>query len=147
MPQLDVSTFSSQIFWVLVGFLLVYIFMSTVVTPALKGTLDNRASHVDAILKNVEKLRTEAEKLEDEAEYSLENARKKIRIEEDKLESTLRQKSEKEKEKLHSAFIQSSQQASDELVDNARDVLSEMSANLDDIVADAEKKISLEKNS
>lgn len=147
MPQLDVSTFPSQIFWVLVGFLLVYIFMSTVVTPALKGTLDRRDNHVDTIVKSIEKFKTEAEKLKDDAEYSLESARRKIRDEEDKLESTLRQKSEKEREKLRSVFIQTSQQSVHELDDNAHSVVSELSENLDEIVLVAEKKISLEKNS
>lgn len=147
MPQLDVSTFSSQIFWVLVGFWLVYIFMSTVVAPALKGTLDKRDSHVDTIVKSIEKIKTEAEKLENDAEYSLESARRKIRDEEDKLESTLRQKSEKEREKLRSVFIQTSQQSVHELDDNAHSVVSELSENLDEIVLVAEKKISLEKNS
>lgn len=121
--------------------------MSTVVAPALKGTLDKRDSHVDTIVKSIEKIKTEAEKLENDAEYSLESARRKIRDEEDKLESTLRQKSEKEREKLRSVFIQTSQQSVHELDDNAHSVVSELSENLDEIVLVAEKKISLEKNS
>ena len=142
MPQLDISTFSSQIFWVLVGFFLVYIFMATVVNPALRETLDNRVAHIDGLLKEAEKLRSEANKLEHEAFSAFEDAQIQAAAEESKLVENFRQDSIKEKEKLYDLFVEESRKEAESLAESSAKTYAEISENMDDLVAYAMDKVS-----
>lgn len=70
MPQFDVSTFHSQIFWLVVSFSLLYLFVSLVIAPSVSKTLDLRSSFIEENLKEAEeinkKLDNLSEKFDDE---------------------------------------------------------------------------------
>ena len=42
MPQLEISTFPSQIFWLVVSFLILYIIMAKVIVPRISSVIKNR---------------------------------------------------------------------------------------------------------
>ncbi len=125
----------------LVGFSLVYIFMSTVVTPALKETLDNRVTHIEGILKEAEKLKSEAEKLEHEAFTAYENAQIQAAAEEEKLVEDFRQRSIEEKEKLFDMFEKETRDSTEALSESSKVAFKEVSSDMDDLVAYAMDKV------
>ena len=46
LPQMDISTFPSQLFWLVVTFLILYVFMSKYVIPSLRTTIEERKDKI-----------------------------------------------------------------------------------------------------
>jgi F-type H+-transporting ATPase subunit b len=67
MPQLDVSTFSSQLFWLILSFSLLYLLLSKLCLPSLNKILEERDSKISDALKRAHQAKTEAERVK--AEY------------------------------------------------------------------------------
>lgn len=61
MPQLDPSTFGTQLFWLGICFVALYGVMALIVLPRISGTLQARASQLDDDLAEAEALREKAE--------------------------------------------------------------------------------------
>ncbi len=74
MPQLDVSTFSAQIFWMGVTFAFLYLFFSLRVLPRLAGIVEGRAARIAADLAEAQRLSTLAHETRDAYEKALNEA-------------------------------------------------------------------------
>jgi F-type H+-transporting ATPase subunit b len=61
MPQLDVSTFVSQLFWLLLTFVPLYLVLWKVALPRVAEVLENRQNRIEHDLERAEKLKQEAE--------------------------------------------------------------------------------------
>jgi F-type H+-transporting ATPase subunit b len=61
MPQLDVSTFSPQLFWLAISFILLYVLMARVVLPRVAKVLGQREERIGGNLERAEKLKAEAD--------------------------------------------------------------------------------------
>jgi len=61
MPQLDVATFPSQLFWLAVTFIILYLLMSRVGLPRLTAAIDARRQRREDDLARAARLKTEAE--------------------------------------------------------------------------------------
>lgn len=57
MPQLDPSTFSNQIFWLLITLTVIYVLLSRVALPRIGGTLAHRKGTIAADLAAAEELK------------------------------------------------------------------------------------------
>lgn len=82
MPQLDPSSYSSQIFWLIITFGLLYLAIARVLLPEIGRVLRQRQDRIQSDIEQAEKLKDEAMKLKGDYESSLnqtrENARKVI---------------------------------------------------------------------
>ena len=63
MPQLDVSTYSSQIFWLVATFVVLYFLLWKVALPKVGEVLSQRASKVEQDLTSASNLKQEAEQI------------------------------------------------------------------------------------
>lgn len=61
MPQLEVSTYISQIFWLIVSFGLLYYLLSRKALPRVAEVLEARADRIRSDLDEAQRLRKEAE--------------------------------------------------------------------------------------
>ena len=61
MPQLDIETFPSQLFWLAVTFVLLYILMSWIGLPRLTAAIEARRQRREDDLARAARLKTEAE--------------------------------------------------------------------------------------
>ncbi len=61
MPQIEVATFASQIFWLIVAFVTLYYLLSRRALPRLAEVLEARQDRIAADLDEAERLRREAE--------------------------------------------------------------------------------------
>jgi F-type H+-transporting ATPase subunit b len=61
MPQLDVETFPSQLFWLAVTFVVLYILMSWIGLPRLTAAIEARRQRRDEDLARAAQLKSEAE--------------------------------------------------------------------------------------
>jgi len=75
MPQLDASTFASQLFWLAVTFLVLYWVLWKVAMPRIANVLQNRRERIDNDLEKAEVLRNEAADVLEAYEKTLANGR------------------------------------------------------------------------
>ncbi len=61
MPQIEVATFASQIFWLIVAFVTLYYLLSRRALPRLAEVLEARQDRIATDLDEAERLRREAE--------------------------------------------------------------------------------------
>src|SRR6516225_4778059 len=61
MPQLDVTTFVPQLFWLAVTFVALWLLMSRVALPRVGRALDTRRQRLDQDLARAAELKAEAE--------------------------------------------------------------------------------------
>lgn len=75
LPQFDPSTFPSQLFWLVVMFAIMYFVFSRRSLPAISSVIENRREHVQNDLETADRLRTEAETVQQAYETGLDSAR------------------------------------------------------------------------
>ena len=75
LPQLDISTWPSQIFWLVVIFGVGYMMMAKVVTPKIGTVLEDRRTRLNGDLDKAREASAEAAKIRAEYEADLEAAR------------------------------------------------------------------------
>jgi len=75
MPQLDFSTFPSQIFWLAVIFVLLYLLMARVALPRVSAMIDARKARIEGDLERATQMKAEAEAVMAAYERSLADAR------------------------------------------------------------------------
>ncbi len=63
MPQFDIATYYSQIFWLIVTFGLLYIFVYKFITPKAEEIFNNRQINIQDNITQADTLTLEAEKL------------------------------------------------------------------------------------
>jgi F-type H+-transporting ATPase subunit b len=61
MPQLDFSTFPTQLFWLAVTFIILYVLMRWLALPRVASMINARRDQLDADLARAEQLKGEAE--------------------------------------------------------------------------------------
>jgi F-type H+-transporting ATPase subunit b len=77
LPQLDIQTYPSQIFWLVVTFIVLYVIVSKVAVPRISEVLGEREERIADDLDKAETLKKEAEQVRAEYEKALTEARDK----------------------------------------------------------------------
>lgn len=77
LPQLDVDTYPTQIFWLVVTFVVLYLIMSKVALPRIAEVLEERQERIADDIETAERLRSEAAAVQAEYEKALADARGK----------------------------------------------------------------------
>lgn len=77
MPQLDITTWPSQLFWLAVTFIALYIVISRVAIPRTGGVIEKRKSTIDGDLATAQRLKADTEKAVLAYEAALAEARAK----------------------------------------------------------------------
>jgi F-type H+-transporting ATPase subunit b len=75
MPQLDASTFPTQLFWLAITFIALYVLMATLGLPRIGKIIDARRSRVDGDLEKAGQMKAEAEAVMAAYERALAEAR------------------------------------------------------------------------
>jgi len=75
LPQLDIATWPSQLFWLVVLFGAGYLVMAKIVTPRIGAVLEERRQTVDGDLKKARAASSDAAKIRADYESDLEKAR------------------------------------------------------------------------
>lgn len=75
MPQLDITTFIPQIFWLAVSFIVLYILMAKLGLPAVRRGIEGRRERLDSDLTRAAQLKADAENVLAEYQKTLASAR------------------------------------------------------------------------
>jgi F-type H+-transporting ATPase subunit b len=76
MPQFDISTLASQVFWVLVVFLIQYLIALFVIIPTFRKLFSSRKSYIAKQIREAEELMARAEELKRSYEEKIASAKK-----------------------------------------------------------------------
>jgi F-type H+-transporting ATPase subunit b len=74
LPQMDIGSYPSQIFWLIITFGVLYIFMWKIAIPQLRTTVEERKDKVSTDLHDAEQLKTEAKSILEEYETKITNS-------------------------------------------------------------------------
>jgi len=77
MPQLDPSSFSSQLFWLTIFFVGLYIMLARFLLPRVQSVIELRAHTISSDVDQAEALKSQAEQVKDVYESSLADVRAK----------------------------------------------------------------------
>ncbi|MBY0293150.1 MAG: hypothetical protein K2W92_07685 [Alphaproteobacteria bacterium] len=75
MPQLDISTFPSQLFWLLICFLALYVILAYIAVPKITQVLEKRQDIIEEKINKASADREQAENLLADYEATLAKAR------------------------------------------------------------------------
>tara|TARA_B110000014_G_C19846971_1_gene438975 strand:- start:51 stop:626 length:576 start_codon:yes stop_codon:yes gene_type:complete len=78
MPQLDPTFWASQAFWLILVFTLLYLALSNLFIPKIKGSIDDRENKMKSDLDEAQKLKDMAERKLKEYEKTIENGKKEV---------------------------------------------------------------------
>ena len=77
LPQLDLATYSSQVFWLIISFLVLYFLVAKLAMPRIAEVLEERQERIEDDLDKAETLKKEAYQVRIEYEKALSAAREK----------------------------------------------------------------------
>jgi F-type H+-transporting ATPase subunit b len=80
MPQLDLATFPTQLIWLTITFLVLYVVMSTVGLPRVGGVIAARRGRIEGDLEKAAQMKNEAEAVIAAYEKALLEARMQAQI-------------------------------------------------------------------
>lgn len=95
LPQLDFTTYTQQIFWMLIIFALLYIVFAKKTLPEISGVIQNRKNHIDSDLDTAEKLTAQADSVQEAYQSGLSGSQDTAQAELQKVEADMKAKAEK----------------------------------------------------
>lgn len=75
LPQLDVTTFASQLFWLLISFVVLYVLISRIAAPKIGGVIQDRANRIKGDLDSAAQAKSQSEAAVANYEKALADAR------------------------------------------------------------------------
>ena len=75
LPQLEISTYPSQIFWLFVSFFVFYVLCSIFIVPRLRHLVQSRRDHLTSMMEETNEIALQAEKYHLRAEETIKKAK------------------------------------------------------------------------
>lgn len=100
MPQLAAETFASQLIWLAITFVILYLIMSRVVIPRVGGILEDREARIRGDLDKAQELKADADKAMAEYEARLASARKSANEIIGEMKATMASETEKRRHEI-----------------------------------------------
>ena len=80
LPQLDITTWPSQLFWLVVTFLIGYLLISLLVAPSISSVLENRSTKISDDLETAKQAQDNAKDVYDSYQEALREAKSQAAI-------------------------------------------------------------------
>ncbi len=132
-PQLDLSTYPSQVFWIVASFILLYALMSLVALPRVGRVIENRRAKKTGDLMRAKSAQEESVALDHSAKLVLDAAHENARAQLSAEEQALAAKIAAEEKKLADDTLRRVAQAEERIARARQEALNALS----DIAADA----------
>lgn len=141
LPQLDFTTFPSQIFWLIVTFSIVYLIYSQKSVPDLSNTIKNRTERIKNDLDTAEELKDEVASVQKAYEDSLQSAREESIAHFKKAEADIATKSEQQTQDFHKKSTEKVMELEKSIQEAKKNAMEDMSDIAADIAILAAEKI------
>lgn len=141
LPQLDTSTYASQIFWLVIVFFIMHLFFSKKSLPKISKTVENRAERIKNDIDSARRLRTEVHAVQEEYEKNLEKARIESQELFTKIDADFQKKSDQHEKKFNEDAEKKITGLEGEIISARKKAIDEMSGAVMDIAAKATETI------
>ena len=146
MPQLEISTFPSQVFWLCVSFIVLYILLSNIIIPKISSVIKGRESEIKNNINNSEKLYMETEKINNEFEKIKKETEDQARSIINSLKESTNKKIAENNELLKKNLEKKLEKSELEINAKKKSALKDINKITLDISQEIIKKLSLDKN-
>ena len=126
MPQLDLTTFASQIFWLATTFFVLWLIMARSAIPTIRDVLQNRQTRISEDLRKAEKLKEEAESAEADFTSVIVNARSKASSMLSKVRDEAAEEADRRNAKLDETFARQAKESEHRIEVIKKEAISEM---------------------
>lgn len=141
LPQFDYTTYSSQVFWFLICFSILYFFISKIITPRISKIIENRANIINSDKSVAEELDEKILQIELKNAELLKSANEKYQ---QRIESVIKETS-REKEQvlsdLKAKIDDMNQKSRQEIKDFVAQSQSRIEKSIQDLTNEINKKI------
>jgi F-type H+-transporting ATPase subunit b len=141
LPQMDISWFPTQIFWLLIMFAVLYVVFAKRVLPELSTIIENRRSHIQNDLDTAQSLKDEAEGVQQAYEEILEDARQTSSASFVKMDNDLKTKAMNEQQAFQERAATESQAFEGRLSSAKENAMKDMEAIAAEMAALAAEKL------
>lgn len=141
LPQLDATTFPSQLFWLALTFAILYLYFSRKALPDISGVIENRRAHIDGDIGTADRIRKEAEAAQAAYEKLMGDARAGATKLMHDAEAGVRAKAEKELAALRDKAAKDMEVLEKRLTGEKKAIMAEMDNIAADIASRAAEKI------
>jgi F-type H+-transporting ATPase subunit b len=141
MPQLDLTTYSSQIFWFALCFITLYIATSCLILPRISAILKNRKNIIDADLASAKDLDDKIYELESQTDKLRKDATSKYQIKLEEATKSATKQREKMIEDLKTKIDQNVAKSHKELQDLIAKSQSESETAIKNLTQQIEQKL------
>lgn len=141
LPQLDPSTYPSQIFWLVIAFVLLYFFFSSKTLPEVSSVLEKRKDRISNDLGTAEQLKEEIEEAQTTYEDSLSGARDKAAKTLADTNAKIAEKAAKETEKLNDKAVKEINALESEIQKAKQAAMDDISSVVAEVSHEAAQKI------
>ncbi|MBE8191485.1 MAG: F0F1 ATP synthase subunit B' [Alphaproteobacteria bacterium] len=111
MPQLDPNTFGSQLFWLALTFIALYVAMSFIALPRIGRTLQSRRTTIEGDIESAQKLQKQSEAALKAHEEALAQARVAALTLAEEVRKSMREKSDAQKAEVEAKLARAAQDA------------------------------------
>lgn len=141
LPQLDVSTYPSQIFWMIIVFTIMYFFFAKKSLPEISATIENRSERITSDLDSAERLKEEVASVQKSYEESLAGARDESSAMFTEIEQSIKEKTEKHSAEFLEFSAKQVQDLEKSINEARKKAISEMSDVAAEVAIESTKKI------
>ena len=145
MPQLDPSSFGSQLFWLAICFVMLYAVMAVVVLPRITKTLAALADQMEGDLAQAEALRDKAEAALAAYEEALAQARTRALGLAQDMRADVQAETDRQKGELDASLAEAAKAADIRLEDARTKAMEGLQTAAQNIVADVMAAVGVEK--
>ena len=126
MPQLEITTYPSQIFWLVISFLLLYLIMSRIIIPRISSVIKSRETEIKNNIHISEQMYKDTEIINDEYEETKKNIENEARQIINHLKETTNKKITKSTELLKKRLEQKLEKNQQEIINKKKKALKEI---------------------
>ena len=126
MPQLEITTYPSQIFWLVVSFLILYLIMSRIIIPKISSVIKSRESEIKNNIHISEKMYRDTKIINNEYEEIKKNIEEEARGIINYLKETTNKKITKNTELLKKRLEQKLEKNEQEIINKKKKALKEI---------------------
>lgn len=142
LPQLDTTTFSSQLFWLAISFSVLFILMWKVALPRVGDVIESRDQKIRADLERAEQLRDEIAKTEEEIETVLSKARTEAQDILRKAAEKIAEDHAKKQQKIEADLEQKTAEAEERIAKERTEALASIKQVAEEVAAASVEKLS-----
>ncbi len=144
MPQLDTSTFASQLFWLCICFFTMLFIMSKIIIPKIADILEQRQRKIDSYLNKAYQIKLQAEEALKKYQDALADATQKANASLAETQNELNMLIEKKQHNLDLHLHKKIMEGEAEIEQSREDALNKVKSISEELALDIIKKIGIE---